>query len=163
MKKQLIGTIAGLAFACSTAQAVDFTGVESASIGYLSPARPLTIGFYGQAGQNLVFGMLNQEYSSTVGFCGLGSYINPEALYFTHYTNQFVSATLPVNDLYVYVCLHADGASGDVMEFAIAQEAFQSSAAGKSITPAKRETVVDPTLEKQLIEQIKAELSKLPG
>ncbi|HXH02470.1 MAG TPA: hypothetical protein VNN09_04040 [Candidatus Competibacteraceae bacterium] len=146
--KTLRNSIAALMLSVSLgAQAIDFSGVESAAQGYLSPSIGVATGFYGVGGQSLVFGMDPVQYSSTLGYCGLSSYFNSDSLFFAHYSDERVLFVLPWNDLYVYACVQAAGASGHAVLYAIDEYAFytgSNSQTGKRLAPAAVAGAINP-------------------
>ncbi|HXH02236.1 MAG TPA: hypothetical protein VNN09_02845 [Candidatus Competibacteraceae bacterium] len=145
------------------ASAIDYSGIVSAGTGYLSSFSDVAIGFYGYGGETLAFTMEPFGSAAVQGYCGLSSFITDQVL-FSHFSWQRVYYTLPVSDLYVYLCIDSGYAAGEALLYVAAPWAFSADAAagtGKQLAPAVKDTSANPVLQEALRAALEAKLKAI--
>lgn len=107
----------------TTAHAMDMSGLEGASIAYVSKEIGATTGFYGVAGEKIITGVLSN--GMTVD-CGLFDDATGAMLYH-HYDDTFASYTLPYSGVFAYDCIYVNGYEDYILAFAMEYNAFYRS------------------------------------
>jgi hypothetical protein len=98
-----------------TANAGEFDWVVGASIGNISSVDSPALIFNAYGGQSLLLAGLPMTYSSTEGYCGLAPFTSSGSVIASGYSSDFIFATAPFDDLYMFLCVKSSGLSGDLM------------------------------------------------
>jgi len=99
----------------SFAQASEYDWVLGGSVGYLSSYSSVAVIFNAHAGQHLLLAGLPMQYYSTQGYCGLARFMDPNNMLAYGYSINFLYATAPADDLYLFLCIKSSGLSGDFL------------------------------------------------